>query len=93
MATADAQTKWRHKNHMMKRQLNVMARKLIHGYLEEIAEDYRLDGKGEAVTFSSFVTKSLIQQAEFNEDAARLLEIFENTYHRDRDIYTSSRCS
>jgi len=92
MATAQAQTKWRRKNHVLKRQLNVMARKLVHEYLEEIAEIYDLEGKGEAVTFSSFVTKALMQQAEFNEEAARLLEIFGESYRRDRDIYTSSRC-
>jgi len=92
MATAEAQTKWRRKNHILKRQLNVMARKLVHEYLEEIADRHDLEGKGEAVTFSCFVTKSLMQQADFNEEAARLLEIFEEGYHRDRDLYTSSRC-
>ncbi|GEM_PF-279511 len=91
MATAEAQTKWRRKNHIMKRQLNVMARKLVHEYLEEIAETYDLEGKGEAVTFACFVTKSLMQQAEFNEEAARLLDVFDQSYQRDRDIYTSSR--
>ena len=47
MATASAQIRF------VKSQLNVMARRLVHGDLVEIAGRYRLRGKGEAVGFSS----------------------------------------
>lgn len=91
MATREAQQKWRDKHRPLKRQLNVMARRLIHDYLDEIAVRHRLDGKGEAVGFSAYVARSLMQQAEFNPEAARLLALYRDSYARDRDLYTSSR--
>lgn len=93
MANKESQTRWRRKNRFVKRQLNVMARKLVHDYLDEIGEAYQLKGKGEAVTFSCYITKALIQQAEFNEEAARLLEVFHQNFQRDREIFSSSRVS
>ncbi|MCW8862637.1 MAG: hypothetical protein OQJ87_04790 [Rhodospirillales bacterium] len=92
MATAEAQKKWRRKKRPVKRQLNVVARALIHDYLDEITESYALKGKGEAVTFSCFIVKSLMQQSEFNQEAARLLSVFSENFQRDRELYTSSRC-
>lgn len=91
MATSSAQRKWRDKHRPLKRQLNVMARKLIHDYLDEIAQGHRLEGKGEAVSFAAFVARSLMQQATFNPEAARLLSLYRESYGRDRDLYTSSR--
>ncbi len=88
MATTRAQNKWRGKNRFVKTQLNVMARKLVHQDLDEIAERFELRGKGEAVGFSSFVTKGLMQYAEHNQEASRLLELFAEAYDRDRDLYT-----
>lgn len=89
MTTAKAQKKWRDKHRFVKKQLNVMTRRLVHNYLEEIAGGYNLRGKGEAVAFSCFVTKALIQRAGFNAEAARILEVFHHTYNEDRDIYSS----
>ncbi|MDP6573578.1 MAG: hypothetical protein QGI63_06330 [Rhodospirillales bacterium] len=87
MATAEAQKKWRDKHRFVKRQLNVMTGKRVHQYLGEIAGQFDLRGKGEAVTFAAFVTKALAQHAEFDRHAARMLEDFADIYHRDRDIY------
>ena len=66
-----------------------MARKLVHDYLDEIAQAYDLRGKGEAVTFAAFVTKAMIQRAEFDPQFADLLSVFAETYRADRDIYSA----
>ena len=87
MATAKAQKKWRDKHRFVKRQLNVMTGKRVHQYLGEIAGQFDLRGKGEAVTFAAFVTKALVQSAEFDNHTARMLRDFADIYHRDRDIY------
>ena len=87
MATAKAQRKWREKNRFVKTQLNVMARRLVHDDLDEIARRQKLRGKAEAVSFSSFIAKGLIQYAEHNEEARRLLELFAEAFARDRDLY------
>ena len=87
MATAKSQRRWRNKNRYVKTQLNVMARRLVHDDLEAIARRFDLRGKGEAVGFASFVTKGLIQYADHNEEARRLLELFEDAFARDRDLY------
>ncbi len=89
MATRQAQRKWRDKHRFVKRQLNVMARKLIHEYLDDFAGAFALRGKGEAVTFACFVTRALMQRADFDAEAARMLDTFAETYHRDRDVYTA----
>ncbi len=89
MATSKSQKKWRDKHRFVKKQLNVMSRRLIHSYLDEIAEEYKLRGKGEAVAFCCFVTKALIQRAGFNEETARILDVFQHTYNQDRDIYSA----
>jgi hypothetical protein len=87
MATAHSQRRWRNKNRYVKTQLNVMARRLVHDDLDEIARRYDLRGKGEAVGFASFVTKGIIQYAEHNEEARRLMELFAEAFMRDRDLY------
>ena len=87
MATTEAQRKWRDKHRLVKKQLNVMARKSTHDVLEEFSETFNLRGKGEAVTFTTFITLALIQQADFNTHAARMLDDFTAAYHRDRDIH------
>ncbi len=87
MASLKAQRKWRHKNKFVKSQLNIMARKKVHEYLEEIADTHELRGKGEAVTFAVYLTMALVQQGDFNDEADRLHQIFTDSYHRDRDVY------
>jgi len=89
MATTTTQNKWRRKNRLVKSQLNVMARKLTHEELDDFAGAFGLRGKGEAVTFAAFVTKALIQRADFDAKAARMLDDFTDAYHRDRDIYSA----
>lgn len=89
MATAQSQRRWRGKNQLVKRQLNVVARGLVHDYLDEIAAAYGLRGKGEAVTYAAYLAKALMQQAEFNPEAARLLALLAETYHKDRDLYSA----
>ncbi len=88
MATAEAQKKWRNKNRLVKKQLNVMARAGIHFILEDIAMSFRLRGKGEAVTFACFVTRALTQRADYDAESARMLDDFTAAYHRDREIYS-----
>ena len=87
MASLEAQSKCRHKNKFVKRQLNIMARKNVHDYLEEIAEEHNLRGKGEAVAFAVYTTMALIQQGDFNDEAERLHQIFADAYHRDREQF------
>jgi len=87
MATREAQSKWRQTNRYVKRQLNVMAREYIHRRLDAFAGEFDLRGKGEAVTFSTFVTHLLMQRAEFSGEAKKILEDAASAYHRDRDLY------
>ncbi|GAB3131105.1 hypothetical protein [Novispirillum itersonii] len=87
MATTAAQTRWRNRNRFSKKQLNVMARLETHQALEDIASAFALRGKAEAVTFSCFVLRWLMQQQDLNEEARRLLALLTESYHNDRDIY------
>jgi hypothetical protein len=87
MATRSAQYKWRQKNRFVKSQLNVMVRRLVHRDLEELADAVDLRGKGEAVSFASFLAKGLHQYAAHDEEAKRLLGLFLTAYERDRDLY------
>lgn len=89
MTSARSQRKWRAKNRLVKKQLNVMARKQVHDYLDDLARTYSLRGKGEAVTFACFVTQALVQRADFSPDAAQMLYDFAVAYHRDREIYSN----
>ena len=83
------QKKWRDKNRFVKRQLNVMARRHTHEALETMAKTYGLRGKGEAVAFACFVVRALIQRAEYDAGAARLLEDLAMGYHDNRDIHST----
>lgn len=87
MATTHAQNRWRDKNRFAKRQLNVMARKLVHDELADLADAEQLRGKGEAVTYAVLLAKTLLQFAEDDPQAARLMEAFRTAYSRDRDMY------
>jgi len=87
MATTRSQRRWRAKNHLVKRQLNVMARGLVHDYLDEIACAHGLRGKGEAVAFSAFAVRMLMQQTDHDPAAAQRLADMSAVYHRDRDLY------
>lgn len=87
MATLKSQQRWRAKNHLVKSQLNVMARRLVHDDLAEIAARYGLRGKGEAIGFTSFVTKGLMQYADHDPQARRFLDLFAAAYGRERDLY------
>jgi len=89
MATTRAQGKWRNKHRLVKKQLNVMARMIVHDYLTGIAGRFGLRGKGEAVTFASFVTQAMMQRAEHDTEAAELLDVFRHTYFQDRDVYSA----
>ena len=87
MATTQSQRRWRAKNRFVKTQLNVMVRRLVHEDLEEVAKAFDLRGKGEAVSFCSFVAKGMAQYAEHDRDADRLLALFAEAFRRDRDLY------
>ena len=89
MATAETQNKWRRKHRLVKSQLNVMAKKKTHEDLEEFVGTFGLRGKGEAVTFAAFVTQALIQRADFDAKAAKMLDDFTDAYQRDRDLHAS----
>ena len=88
MATTELQSRWRKKHRFTKQQLNVMARRLVHEDLDELAGTFDLRGKGEAVAFCSFLAKGLTQYAERDANARELLSIFTDAYRRDRDLYT-----
>ncbi|PIW28615.1 MAG: hypothetical protein COW30_07165 [Rhodospirillales bacterium CG15_BIG_FIL_POST_REV_8_21_14_020_66_15] len=89
MATNRSQTRWRAKNRLVKRQLNVMAKSHVHDHLQRLADDFRLRGKGEAVSFATFVTRALMQRADYSKDVAQMLEDLAEAFHRDRDIYSN----
>lgn len=89
MADPVAQQRWRRKHRFVKRQLNVMARKQTHDALVQFARAFRLRGKGESVAFACFVTRALMQRAEYSDDAARMLEDFASGYHRDRELHSA----
>ncbi|MEQ9683387.1 MAG: hypothetical protein RLO49_11805 [Rhodospirillales bacterium] len=89
MATNRSQNKWRSKNKLVKRQLNVMAKSHVHDHLQRLADDFRLRGKGEAVSFATFITRALMQRADDSDVAAQKLEDLAEAFHRDRDIHSN----
>ncbi|MBT3904956.1 MAG: hypothetical protein HOB79_13295 [Rhodospirillaceae bacterium] len=89
MAAPSSQKKWRAKNRLVKKQLNVMAKNATHESLEDFAKSFNLRGKGEAVTFACFVTRALIQRADYNDDTAKMLDDLADIYLRDRDIHSA----
>lgn len=88
MATAKAQRRWQERKRYVKSQLNVMAGRLVHNDLAEIAKSISVREKGDAVGFASYIVKGLIQYSTHNLEAKRLLEIFVASYERDRDLYS-----
>ena len=89
MTKTDVQQRWRRKHRFVKRQLNIMARGQTHAALDGLAERFRLRGKGEAVAFACFVTRALMQRAEYSAEAAQMLDDFAMGYHRDRDLHAA----
>lgn len=89
MTTAKSQKKWRDKYRLVKTQLNVMARKSVHEELDSMAQTFDLRGKGEAVSFAAFMAQALIQRADYNTEAARMLDDFNEAFHRDRELYSN----
>ncbi len=89
MATAKSQKKWRDKHRLVKTQLNVMARESVHENLDNLAHSFHLRGKGEAVSFATFVVIALSQRSDYSAEAARMLDDFAIAFQRDRDIYSN----
>jgi hypothetical protein len=89
MTTAKSQKKWRDKHRLVKTQLNVMARKSVHDELDLMAKTFDLRGKGEAVSFAAFITQALMQRADYNTETARMLDDFNEAFHRDRELYSN----
>jgi hypothetical protein len=89
VAAPDVQGRWRQKHRFIKSQLNIMARRQTHESLARLALDFDLRGKGEAVAFACFVTRALIQRADYDPDAARMLEDVVAGYRRDRDWHAA----
>ena len=88
MAEKKAQKKWRDKYRFVKTQLNVMARKVTHDGLEEIAEAYGLSGKAEAVAFCCFVTRAQIQKGWHEPRSKILMDSMAAGFRGQRDIYS-----
>ena len=88
MATAKAQRRWRERKRYVKSQLNVMAGRLVHNDLAEIAKSISVREKGETVGFASYIAEGLIQYLTHNLEAKRLLKIFVASYERNRDLYS-----
>ena len=89
MVEARSQKRWREKYRFVKSQLNVMAQKQTHLALHNFAHDFELKGKGEAVAFACFVTRALIQRAQYDDTASQMLEDFLESYHRSRDMHAA----
>jgi len=66
-----------------------MARTQTHAALDEVATTFRLNGKGEAVAFACFVTRALMQRAEYSREAQQLLADLATGYHRDRELHSA----
>ena len=88
MATPQAQRKWRDKNRFVKTQLNVMARKVTHDGLVEVAETFGLKGKAEAVAFCAYVVRAIKQKGEHDAPTYLYLDALKAGFRRDRDIFS-----
>ena len=88
MATPQAQRKWRDKNRYVKTQLNVMARKVTHDGLTEVAETFGLKGKAEAVAFCAYVVRAIKQKGERDAPTYLYLDALKAGFRRDRDIFS-----
>jgi len=87
MADTSQQQRWRQKVHIVKRQLNVMARSQTHDALERLAAAFALGGKAEAVAFACFVARALMQRAEYDPSTARLLADIVEGYRQQRRFH------
>ena len=87
MATPQAQSKWRDKNRFVKTQLNVMARRVTHDGLAEVAATFDLKGKAEAVAFCAYVVRALKQKSEHDAPTYLHLDAMRAGFKRDRDIF------
>ncbi len=87
MATAEAQRKWRDKNRDVKTQLNVMARKATHDQLMEIAAQYGLRGKAEAVEFAVFVTNAMQHKGQGDAATYLYLDALKAGFKRARNVF------
>jgi hypothetical protein len=87
MADSGQQQRWRRKVHLIKRQLNVMARAQTHEALDHLAAAFALAGKAEAVAFACFVTRTLMQRAEYDPAAARMLADAVEGYRHQRHFH------
>ena len=88
MATSKAQRKWRDKNRYVKTQLNVMARKITHDGLNEVADVFGLKGKAEAVAFCAFVVRAMKQKGADDAATFLYLDALKAGFKRDRDIFS-----
>lgn len=88
MASTQAQQKWREKNRLIKSQLNVMARKITHDNLAEMAASFGLHGKAEAVAFCAFVVKSLQEKGERDAATYLYLDALKAGFKRNRDTFS-----
>ena len=88
MAEARAQSKWRDKYRFVKTQLNVMARKITHDGLDEVAKTYGLKGKGEAVAFCCFITRAQMQKGWNDPKSKMMLDSLVASFRGQRDIYS-----
>ena len=80
-----AQQKWRDKNRAAKSQLNVMARTATHDGLAEVAQEFGLKGKGEAVAFCAYVVRALKQKGAQDAPTYLYLDALRAGFKRDRD--------
>lgn len=83
-----AQRKWREKNRLTKTQLNVMARTITHEGLIDVARDFKLRGKAEAVAFCAYVVRAMKQKSGGDAATYLYLEALKAGFKRDRDIFS-----
>ena len=83
-----AQRKWRDKNRFVKSQLNVMARTITHEGLKEVADEFELKGKAEAVAFCAFVVRAMKQKGQSDAATYLYLDALKAGFKRDRDIFS-----
>ncbi len=88
MATTEAQRKWRDKNRFVKTQLNVMARKITHDGLDEVAETYGLKGKAEAVAFCCYVARAFMQKGWHNPRDKIMMDSMIAGFRGQRDVFS-----
>lgn len=88
MADPTAQNKWRDKYRFIKTQLNVMARKITHDGLDDVAKAYKLKGKAEAVAFCCYITRAQMQNGWKDPKSKMLMDSLAAGFKAQRDIYS-----